>query len=142
MLFGFIIYKTMIRPIAVASCLIDSSKCITLEYQTVGNTALIHDESTDRYIWFVGDDILLYNEPTGRICENPYQSAFVWNLSENKAKGYSCSSPVDEVKERYYSSVPVRRLVVKTRGTLDMYGMINVLIDNEIISLPSKKSVT
>lgn len=132
----------MIRPIAVASCLIDSSKCLTLEYQTVGNTALIHDESTDRYIWFVGDDILLYNEPTGRICENPYQSAFVWNLSENKAKGYSCSSPVDEVKDRYYSSVPVRRLVVKTRGTLDMYGMVNVLIDNEIISLPSKKSVT
>jgi hypothetical protein len=45
--------------------------------------------------------------------------------------------PISKVKDMYYSSSPVHALNIKTLGTLDMYGMMNVLIDKGIISMPS-----
>lgn len=138
---GLIVYALLVRPLASATCLVDTINCLTLEYQVVGNTALIRDPSSGRHVWFVGDDVLLYGEPTGRICRDGHEPAYVWNLSLGKSKGYICSSQVDDIRERYYSNAPVHRLNIKTLGTLDMYGMVNALIDNQVISFPNIESV-
>lgn len=141
-LVGVIVYVKIVRPFASNTCLVDSHRCINLEYQTTGNTALIHDLSSGRHIWFVGDDILLYGEPTGRICDDGHDAAYVWNLSTNEPKGYICSSPVDVIKQRYYSNAPVGYMSIKTKGTLDMFGMVNELIDRNVISIPTPAKVT
>lgn len=138
---GIIVYIFVVRPLAASSCLVDTRNCIALEYQTLGNTALIYDKASDRHIWFVGDDILLYGEPTGRLCDEDgdYEPAYVWNMSSNTAKGYTCSFPIRKVKEMYYKLERTNVLNIKTIGTLDMYGMVNALIDKGVISIPEGK---
>lgn len=137
LLLGVIIYISMIRPIAIDTCLINSDYCTRIEYQKKDNTALIHDIESGNYIWFVGDDVLLYNQPTGRICDTPNESVYVWDLVTNKPRGYLCAEPLSQVKLKYYSEVPVQNLILKAYGTFELLDMVNALIDNGIIEIPS-----
>lgn len=132
---GIVIYTTIIRPFAIKTCLINSEKCITLEYQQKGNTALIHDISTGHHILFTGNSILLYGEPTGKICESGGEPTYVWDIATSKPKGYLCSKSIQSIKNLYYNDIPVHTLKIKTYGTLDIYDMINTLIDRKIIKI-------
>lgn len=137
-LVGVIIYVSVVRPGAVESCLIDSEYCTRVEYQKKDNTALIHDISSGNYIWFVGDDVLLYNEPTGRVCDAPMESVYVWDLVTNKPRGYLCAEPLSEVKTKYYSDSPIQNIILKAHGTFELLDMVNALIDGGVIELPTK----
>lgn len=138
LLIGVFIYVLAVRQIAIDTCLINSDYCTRIEYQKKNNTALIHDMGSGNYIWFVGDDVLLYNEPTGRVCDAPNESAYVWDLVTNKPRGYLCVEPLSQVKAKYYSKVPVQNIILKTRGTFELLDMVNALIDNKVIEIPAK----
>ena len=135
LLLGVIIYVSAVRPIAIDTCLINSDHCTRIEYRKKNNTALIRDTMSGKHIWFVGDDVLLYNEPTGRVCDAPNESAYVWDLVTNKPRGYLCVEPLSRVKAKYYSDVPAQNLILKTRGTFELLDMVNALMDNGVIEL-------
>lgn len=137
---GVIVYG-FIRPIAVNTCLINSDSCVRIEYRKKNDTALIRDKESGKYIWFIGNAVLLYNEPTGRVCDAPNESAYVLDLVTNKPRGYLCVEPISLVKAKYYSNVSVQNLVLKTRETLDLFNMVNALIDNGVIKIRDAKTV-
>ena len=132
---GAIIYILVVRPFAVKTCLIEPGKCIQLEYQLKDNTALVHDISTGHYMWFVEGDILLYGEPTGRICKEG-EPTYVWDLLTNKPRGYLCAQPIEVVKRTHYHDVPIQKTSIKTHGTFGMFEMVNALVDKNILRLP------
>lgn len=138
LLLGVIIYISVVRPMAINTCLINSDSCTRIEYQKKGNTAFIHDMESGNYIWFVDDAALLYNEPTGRICQAPNEPVYVWDLVTNKPRGYLCAVPVSAVT-KYYSDIPVQNVILKTHGSFEMLDMVNALVDKGVIELPSPK---
>lgn len=131
---SIVLYYIYIRPLAVGSCLIDSPACSRIDYKRIQNTVLIHVKSSGHYIWYVGDEILLYNEPTGRICSKPFQSVFVWDLHTSVPIGYRCAKSLEDV-QKIYENIPTQSIVIKQTGTFEMVDMVNRLIDENVINL-------
>lgn len=132
---GIVIYILIVRPLAVRSCLINSENCSRVTYRKKDNTVLIDDAESGTCIWFVGRDILVYNEPTGRVCENSKEPVYVWDLATNKPRGYLCADALDHVREKYYSNSPIQTLILKTRATFHVIDMVNALIDSNVIQM-------
>lgn len=131
---GIVIYLSLIKPWLIQTCLINSKKCIKINYKQKDNSLLIHIVPTGKTIWFDGKDILIYNEPTGKICENNSQPVYVWDTKINKEKGYLCAKTLKEVN-LFYKNYPTQYISIKTDKTLNMFDIINHFIDLGIISV-------
>lgn len=132
---GLVLYYGILREYFVNTCLIRPWECIRIEYTHKDNTVLVYEKDSGNYVWFDGRDILLYGEPTGRVCDDPYESVYVWDLVQNKAKGYACAKPIDEVKD-IYEQYPTQYISLKYPGTLSITDLVNALISRGIIQLP------
>ena len=102
-LVAIIMYQFIIKPYLLEPmCLIDTQSCLKIEYQRFQNSVLIHMIPTGYWIWFDGKDILIYGDPTGRVCKyEGFDSVYVYDVSTRKILGYMCAKSLSEVKDFY-----------------------------------------
>lgn len=131
---GLITYASVVRPLAVATCLIESEACVLVRYKKKGSTVLIEIPTSNVSIWFDGKDALLYGEPTGKTCDGKWESVYVFDLSLNRPRGYLCAEPLKDVDAMYHE-IPWSAFPLRTEKTLNMVDVINAFIDQDIISI-------
>lgn len=139
-IFGFSLYVFIFRPILKRLCILDTNKCLWVEYQQYQNSVLAHTQPYGIWIWYDGQNVLVYGLPTGRQCEDAgFESAYVIDITTNKLVGWSCARSMDEV-QRFYNEkkCPIQYFFKRELpSNFDVYDFINLLSDERIISLKS-----
>lgn len=132
---GIIIYSSIVQPYAYNTCLLNSESCVKIMYKTKLNTVLMHIIPEGKTVWFNGRDILLYGEPTGRICEDDTtEPVYVFDLKTDTPKGYLCAKSLVEVQEIYKDS-PSKYISVRNTGSIGIANLVDIMVSKDIISL-------
>ena len=131
-LLGIVVYVFFVYPALLSSPLINTNKSLEISYQQIDNSLLIQ-MTTGYWIWFDGKDALLYGQPTGRDCDDGYQSVFVIDISSGNKLGYMCATELTKVMG-YYEKQPVNRIYTKDVG-LDAIQIINLFLEKGIITV-------
>jgi hypothetical protein len=103
-------------------------------YKKKDNTVLMHVIPGGKTVWFDGRDVLLYGEPTGRVCEGSSEPAYVFDLKTDTPKGYLCAKPLSEVK-LLYSNVPDQYIYTRHYSSIGMTNLIDIMVSKGVISL-------
>lgn len=138
-LVAIIVYQFIVKPyILEPSCLIDTQSCLKIQYQRVQNSVLVHMIPTGYWVWFDGKDILIYGDPTGRVCKDEdFESVYVYDVSTRKILGYMCAKPLSQVKDFYKRhNSPIEYIFKRKFGeNFNIYDVINLLADKNIINI-------
>ena len=136
---AYVIYQKIVEPkILQPYCLINTNTCLRIRYRRYKNSVLVHMQPTGFWVWFDGKDVLIYGEPTGRLCmDDKYDTVYVYDVSVNKVIGYRCAKKISEVQQFYDSKkAPVEYLYQRHfKSNFDVYDLINFLADRGIINL-------
>lgn len=135
---AFVIHQFIIRPWLYQNGLLNTSEALQIRYQKYDNSVLVHMLPTGFWIWFDGRDILVYGEPTGRICNDDYDPAYMYDVQNRKSKGYVCADTLEKVKSFYNNkNIPYQYIFKrKFNPNFNVYDVINLLGDNNIIKIP------
>ena len=120
-------------------CLINSNECMEIEYWTLGNSVIAHMQPTGYWIWYNGESIFVFGEPTGQLCEDTnFETAYVVDIVKNEILGYECVMHLEDILKYYQAQGSEPKFLFKriTRdqwSTFNIYDLVNVLIDNNII---------
>lgn len=123
-------------------CLVDSNNCLEIEYWTLHNSVIAHAVPTGYWIWYNGRYVYIFGEQTGRTCPNTdFQPVYVIDASENKILGYQCIQHFDGIFDYYKNygegkKSTFKRLSKFKQKTFNVFDMVNVLIDKDIIYVP------
>jgi hypothetical protein len=138
-LVGVVVFISMVRPWLKKTCLIDTDGCVKIRYQKKDNSVLVHVAPSGKVVWFDGKEILLYNEPTGRICDTG-DPAYVWTTPSEKEthtvpQGYMCAKSLKDV-EKFYDGVEPQFAFMRSGGPpLGIFDILNHLSDLNVIDL-------
>jgi len=142
-LFGFSIFELLIVPYLKSKCIIYTNSCIQIQYQQIDNSVLVHMIPTGWWVWFDGKQVLIYGEPTGRVCNDGFEAVFVYDVQQKKEIGYLCAKSLTDVQD-FYKNAPYQYIYNRTdTSNFNVYSMINFLADKRIINLdyPATPSV-
>lgn len=136
--FAWVLFIFLVKPkILEPMCLINTNNCIQIEYQKYKNSVLIHLLPLGNWIWFDGKNIIVYGEPTGKVCNDPnYESAYVINTDLQKIEGYICSLKISKVINFYNDKKSKKEYIYKRskkNKTYNVYDVMNILINKKII---------
>lgn len=133
---SIILYYLVLKPFLIKKCLLNTQNCMQLAYQKYKNTILIHMQPTGYWIWYDGKDILLYGEPTGRICtQENTEPAYIYDTSNKQILGYKCVSKLNTIKDFYDKQTKVEYIFDSNIKNMNMYEIINYLVDKNIITI-------
>jgi hypothetical protein len=136
---AFYVYQLYVKQkVLKPLCFIDTNSSLQIEYRKYGNSVLVHMIPTGFWVWFDGNEIFIYGEPTGRMCtDEGYEAVYVYDVSTQKVIGYQCAYNIDKVQEFYdQKNVPVEYIFERNFDRdFDVYDLINYLADKRIISL-------
>lgn len=139
LLLAFIIYHLVVKPyILTPLSFINTSTALQIQYQQYGNSVLVHILPTGYWIWFDGKDIIVYGEPSGRVCKDQgYDSVYVYDVIKKKVSGYMCAKDLEEVKKLYNDKNSKIQYIFKRKfkSDFDVYDVINLLSDRRIINI-------
>lgn len=131
---GVVVYVIIVEPWATKTCLLNSQDCVKVKYKTKNGTLLAYETTSGKYVWFDGNEILLYGQPVGSQCDAPYQSAYVWDLKSKEPKGYLCAKSIDDILE-IYKDEPYQYFSKRTVGTYDLVDLVNVMMDRKLLKI-------
>jgi hypothetical protein len=130
---------TVIRPkILEPVCLINSDKCVQLEYFRKDNSALVTVYPSAYRVWFNGSTFYVYLlQSTGRTCDDPeYQPAYEVKPTRNVVQNYQCIRSIPNVLKYYEGVQPQRvRFRVPDPSNFSVYDVIQYLIAKRIVGL-------
>jgi len=133
----FILKPLVFEPM----CLLKSNSCLEIEYWTLQNSVIAHAIPTGYWIWFNGFNVYVFGEPTGRVCPNQnFEPTYVVDLQSNELLGYECVMPLQDILTTYQKQGSEKRYIFthipkEEWNTFNVYDMINVLTDNNVISI-------
>jgi len=133
-IYQFIIKRYVLEPL----CFIGTNKCMKIEYQQYENSVLVHMIPSGYWVWFDGKDILVYGEPTGKVCKDEgYESTYVYDVSARKVIGYMCAKDLTQVKAFYERQKASKQYIFKKNVSVDfnVYDLINLLANEKIINI-------
>jgi len=131
-LVGIVAYVFIIYPALCRTPIINTNRALEIRYQQIDNSLLIQ-MTTGYWIWFDGKDALLYGQPTGRECDDGYDSVFVMDIASGNKLGYMCATELTKVME-YYKDKGINYMYVKDVG-LDAIQIINLFLEKGIITV-------
>lgn len=135
---AYIFYVFIVKPFfLVKTCLIDTDMCLRLEYFRYKDTVLLHAQPTGYWVWFDGKNIMIYGEPTGRVCDTTSEPVYMYDTKANKISGYACVKTLTEVQKFYKNIKPEFIYVHDPDINYNVYDLINMLVKRKIISLPT-----
>lgn len=132
---SFMVKPWVLEPL----CLINSNECMEIEYWTLENSVIAHMQPTGYWIWYNGENVYVFGEQTGQLCEDPnYEPAYVIDVVKNEILGYECVMPIEDILKYYTSQGSetkylFKRITQDQWSTFNVYDLINTLIDNNII---------
>lgn len=133
----------MLKPwVYEPMCLVNSNSCLEIQYWPLHNSVLAHAVPTGYWIWYNGQYVYIFGEQTGRTCPNPnFQPVYVIDASENKVLGYQCIQHLDGIRDYYEKygepkQYTFKRLSDSEKNTFNVFDMLNILIDKDIIYIP------
>jgi|688.fasta_scaffold462764_2 hypothetical protein len=138
----FLIFIYLVKPKVLENlCLVDSGKCLHLQYWAFENSVLTQLSNTGIWVWFNGDRAFIYGQPVGQICPDPDNFSAVYSINTNNGvkEGYKCVVSLKKVIEFYQSkNVSEKTLIKKINPTnFDIYDLLNLLDKEDIINLSS-----
>lgn len=140
---ALIVYEFIVKPYLLEPmCLIDTQACLKIKYQTFENSVLVHMIPTGYWIWFDGKDVLIYGDPTGRVCKDEgFESAYVYDVSTRKIIGYMCAKSIIQIQDFYKKQNSPIKYIFKRNfsANFNVYDLINLLADKNIINITGKK---
>lgn len=124
-------------------CLLNTSKCIKIEYYLRDNSLFAYVTPSAFQIWFNGTSFYVYDlsASTGRMCSDPnYQPAYEIQLKRSAVQNYSCIRSIKEVM-KYYADTPKRYAYVRSPKAQEFsaFDVIRFFVDKQIIALPPSK---
>ena len=143
-LVGYVVYVYLFKPRVLENlCLVNTNNCVSIKYWSFQNSALIHMQPTDYWIFFTGITAFSYRKTAmsskecGSYEGREYEPAYEVSLTTGLPTGYDCVLSLEEVKKFYtLNSVEPGYLYLK-RDTRE-YGVrdaLNSLSDEGIINL-------
>jgi hypothetical protein len=143
---GYVIYKFIIEKyILSALCLINTNKCIKIEYYSIDNSALINIPSTGYWIWYNDGKVYTYGGVVDQnICDVNYSQAYVTDITTKSPQllGYQCIRKFDEVQDFYISKSKKKFIYYKNKDPLkipDMFDILNEFEKKGILNLNYSK---
>ena len=142
-LVGFSIFQLIIVPLLQSKCIIKTNSCVKIQYQKYENSVLVHMIPTGYWIFFDGNDVFIYGEPAGKVCDDEHEPVYVYDVENMKDTGYVCGTKLAEIKDFYDKNKSLKKYVYLRRDTSDfgVYDVINYLADNRIINITPSKIV-
>lgn len=138
---AFVVFQLLIKPNLSRLALINTSNALQIQYQQYQNSVLVHMIPTGFWVWFDGRYVMIYGEPTGRLCTDVgYDPVYVYDVKTRQDTGYVCADALERVKEFYnQKKIPIQYIFEKKFDpNFNVYDMINLLSDRAIITIPKK----
>ncbi len=142
---GYVIYKFIIEKyILSAFCLINTNKCIKIEYYVVDNSAFINIPPTGYWIWYNDGKIYTYGQVVDQnTCDANYSQVYVTDITTKSPQllGYQCVRKFDEVLDFYSSKSKKKFMYLKNNNPLkipDMFDILNQFEKKGILNLNYK----
>jgi hypothetical protein len=137
---AYVIRQYWINPkVLTPVCLIDSDRCVRLEYFRRKNTALVYVFPSNWVLWFNGEKFYVYQVGnTGRTCTDPnFQPAFEIRPRNRKVDEYTCIRNLKSVQEYYpEASKEYAYFSVPDPNAYSAFDVAQFLIERQIIRLP------
>ena len=139
-LLAFSLVILVLKPFVLEPLgLIGSDNCLQIEYWQYNTTVLAHMQPTGYWVWFNGEDMFVYGQPTGRLCSDKgYEPAYLYDIRLQKVLGYVCVVELDQVQE-YYKSKNVKSQFIFKKDpspTFDVYDLLTLFVDKRVIPAP------
>jgi hypothetical protein len=142
---GYVIYKFIIEKYILSSlCLINTNKCVKIEYYAVDNSAFINIPPTGYWIWYNDGKIYTYGGVMDQnTCDTNYSQVYVTDITTKSPQllGYQCVRKFDEVLDFYISKSKKKFMYLKNNDPLkipDMFDILNQFEKKGILNLNYK----
>lgn len=139
-LIAFSIAILVIKPFVLEPlCIIDTDKCLQIEYWQYNTTVLAHIQPTGYWVWFNGENMLIYGQPTGRLCSDlGYAPAYLYDIRLQKVLGYVCVIDLEQVQSFYKEKNVKAQYIFKKNPSpnFDAYDLLTLFIKDKIIPSP------
>jgi hypothetical protein len=102
------------------------------------NSAVITIPSTDQTLFFDGRKMYIYNMQTSRLCEEPYETAYVVDVGFNKTMGFLCSEKLSNIMDFYINVVKAHKqtmIITHPPLYLDAWGILQMLNKKGLLDL-------
>lgn len=134
---GLFLTIYVVKPKLSEKCLINTNQCLQIRAKVVDNSALINMVPSGSWIWFNGQKIYIYGEPSGAVCTPGFEPVYVMDPIKNTMDGYDCALPFNNVQNLYKDAKEIVIYVPqKTDGsTFSVFDTINTLVNKRIIKV-------
>ena len=138
---GYIIYLKFIKDgVLKPLCLLESNRCIQIQYYTISGTVLFNMLPTGYWCWYNGHTAYIYGITSGTFCSNSnFEPAYVIDLnsSTGKPKGYECIQSLKTLKKYYMENGNSDYIFYSSDKPekTNIYDILNFLNNKNIISV-------
>jgi hypothetical protein len=143
-----ILYYGLVKPkVLEPLCLLDTGKCVRIQYYALKNSALIHMQPTGFWVWFNANKAFVYGINTGNVCTdddqgNKYEAAYYISPTQEQSVQYNCIRKLEDVKKYYTDNNAELGYLffrVEKPEEFDVYDVLNEMNRKRIINIQQKK---
>jgi len=136
-IWGFILYYLLFKKILRKFCFIDTDDCFQLKYRKYGTSAIVKLFNTGAWMWYDGENIFIYENVTGKKCDENYSPVYEYSVTSKKVIGFTCGPTIEQV-EKYYDQKGAEEQYLFSRDKIDYSDIDNIiefLINKDIFTI-------
>ncbi len=120
-------------------CLTNSNACINITFYNYGNSVLCYFDNSPIKLFYDGENFFVFELTIGRICSSDYSPAYKISGKTGIREGYYCVKKFTDIQQFYDNNGVSPKTLTKHvgSGNFDIYSVINLLLSENIIFLPT-----